>query len=774
MKDNSAEASGRNESGVRGQAGKILGAKTIVAIPPSSPSNSKDEDEESGGENGETIKKTGNTSTKVTPENKDNNVPTAPVKETNKKQPTASLKTCADYQNALGEALKKTSKKADLEKLYTKVQELCKGTFTTQTLVEHVKQQFEARKAQIFASERPTNNDLSELMIFQSNLKKLDNTYKPMKTLEQEFCDHFGNRFTVPFGKVETDPDIVDGKDCALEAQKYFHAARTFGKNNHPAYDFEDLEKYVTAKVKELLNPLNAEVMKYIQILRYLNPNSPYAFPGCNDLADLQNKMAERRVAAESVNITNGPLSMEIIKALGDDQIDVLIERCSELLKTPPADKRKRYAAYSNKYLLDLAKLSRGMDDTAQAWMNGGFHIRKSTDFQTFANKQLTLADRSKLTKAMTLAKSYHHHLFNLLKDYGLSDDADKHQVEGDLSKFLEEAFKDTNENVLYTIMEFTSADTLESVDGFVTFFEGLKKMGNNMVRSLWHSKIFRNKQAGFYRLIYSQMEGRKIPKAVEGVDMNPPMDAKEWLDRVDRNYADKLAPVLDIAQNMQEATAAKNDMLPDGEKDNNDKIDTIYRPVVVLRDMRERSYEILRQFDLFVQDLGIPVGITTALNDMKSYEIGQEGFYKFLRINQKILEYSVHGFDSEYAFQDATNYIKLIEELFKQSKVYKNVFLIISLFDDDSDGCSLQVDGSIVCENKYMENKLRELEKDATWDGHVYLNRFLTEARSLNSVDDVRNLARTFLAAEKADCDAKMKEINEWFGVFLTANFKY
>ena len=638
-----------------------------------------------------------------------------------------------------------------------------------------MKQQFEARKAQIFASELPTNNDLSELMILQSNLKKLDNTYKPEKTFEQEFCDHFSNRFTVPFGKVETDPDIVDGKDCALEAQKYFHAARTFGKNNHPAYDFEDLEKYVTAKVKELLNPLNADVMKYIQILRYLNPKSQYAFPECDGFAALQIKMAERRVAAESICTTNGPLCMETIKALGDDQIEVLIERCSDLLKTLPADQLERYAASSNRYLLELAALARGMDDTAQAWMNSGFHIRKSLEFTTLANKQFTLADRSKLTKAMILARAYHHNLYKYLDKCGLSDDADKHQVEDGLATFLAEAFKSPDQNVLHTILEFTSADTLESIDGFVTFFERLTGLPEKMTTSFSSSNECRNKQAWFYRLILAQLQGRKIPKAVPGVNMIAPNNAKEWFDRVNGTpITSRLAPVLNIAKNMEEVTVAKNDILPDGEKDNNDQIDTIYRPVILLKEMQDKSSSIIRQYNNYMRALGIATDIRTTLNNMDSYRTGHAEFYEFIKRNKKILEYSVDGFNSDHAIQEVTDAIKQIKVLSQQSTLYNNVSLIISIFSKDADGCVLKADGGIVCENKFMENKLRELEQDATWDGHMYLNQFLSNARKLNLATDVRNLARTFLAAEKADLDAKKKQQFDWFGSYLKVKFNY
>ena len=778
--DNSSETSHRHESGIGGQAGKILGAKTLVPNPHPA-SDSQDKSEEPGEssetltETEKTFKKTSEEAAKVTPEVTETKSVIAPEKEIKKKDTIVSFKTCADYQSALAEALKKTSKKNDLETLYAKVQELCKGAFTTQTLVDHVKQQFESRKVQIFASERPTNNDLSELMVLQSNLKKLDNNYKPEKTLEQEFCDHFSSRFTVPFGKVEADPNIVDGKECALESQKYFHAARTIGKNNHPAYAHEDLQKYVTAKVEELLSPLNADVMKYIQILRYLNPDSIYAFPDCNDLAALQNKMAERRTAAfNSVNLTNGPLSMNIIKILDNDQVESLIERCSDLLKNPPIDQFERYAAESNKNLLELVKLARGMDDTAQAWMNSGFHVRKSPEFKTFASKHLTMAARSKLQDAMKLASGYHKYLFIMLKDRGFSDDADIHQIEDDLARFLNGAFKSTSETALDTVINFTSADTVESARGYVNFFEGIEELGELMVKNFWRTKDFRNKHAGFYRLIHAQLRESKVPKVVQDVNMNAPKDVKEWFERVNGAYSgDKLAPVFDIAQIEEDITAAKNDLLPDSAQKTNGQMDSLYRPVAVLMGLKERYKSILKQLRSYLKTHNIQ-DIRTALDNMESYSASHPDFYSFLKCNQKALEYSLRGYNSDFAIQEVTDAIKRSNELSKQTKLYDAVSLIISIFDKEPGGCIIQSDGAIVCENKFMEEKLLELEKDVTWEGHRFLLQFLSEARKFNSVNDVRNLARTFLAAEKAACNAESAQLHVYFGDALIANIYY
>ena len=767
--DNPSEAYRRNEPGV----GKSLGAKTLVAnYSPASDSQGKSEEpnESSETRTEKASKKTSDEAPKVTPDLIETKVLITPVKEIQKKQPTVSLKTCADYQSALSEALKKNNKKTDLETLYAKVQELCKGTFITQTLDEHVKQQFEARKAQIFASERPTNNDFSELMVLQSNLKKLDDTYVPVKTLEQEFCDHFGDRFTAPFGKVEADPEIVDGKDCALDAQKFFHAARTFSKNSHPAYDFEDLEKYVTAKVEELLTPLSADVMKYIQILRYLNPNSSYAFPDCNDLAAVQTKMTERRIAVfKSINLTNGLLSMKIIKILDNDQVEALIERSSDLIATTKL--LEKLAAEINMPLLKLVKLARGMDDIAQAWMNSGFHIRKSTEFQTFANKQLTMADRSNLKEAMNLAFWYHKVLHVYLKTYGFSDDADKHQVEMDLVRFLNKAFKSTDEIVLHTVMDFASADTIESVPGFVTFFEDHKDLEDIFGQCFYNICKLPNKQAGIYRLIRAQLREINILKKVEGVNMDAPKDAKEWFNRVVSITSDKLEPVFNLARNTEEATSAKHDMLPDGDKRNNDVVDSIYRPVAVLTDMKEKYEAIRKQLDTHLQTFGVS-DIRTALDKRESYKDSHPEFYQFLKANEKILEYNVLGFETDYAIQEVSKTIKQNKKLVEQSKLYENVSLIVSIFDEDPDNCVLQADGTISCQNKFMEDKLLELEQDATRNGHKLFVQFLSEARKLNTKDDVRNLAHTYLDAERADCDASIKQHHACFGSYLSGSF--
>ena len=808
---NSSEASRRNEPGVSGQARKTLSAKPLVSTS-RLVSDIHDETKEAAGnsetqgtnekpqqqtsverpkvtpnKNGEnkapitgksetqkTIEKTHNVdpneTTKLThpnsetPQKKD----ITPEKKSEKKHPQDTLKTCAECQSALAEALKKTSKKSELEAIYAKVQELCKGTFTTQTLVEHVKQHIDTRKAQIFASECPAKSDLSELMILQSNLRKLDSTYKPEETLEQEFCDHFGSRFTVPFGKLEANPEIVDGKDCALDAQKYFHAARTFGKNNHPSYSHEDLKEYVTAKVKELLTPLNADVMKYIKILRYLNPESPYAFPDCNDLAALQNKMAERKTAAESINITNGPLRVDFVKKLDEDQIEVLIDRCSKLLAVPLANARDdftpdRHALRSNKSLLELVKFVRGMDETAQAWMNSGFHIRKSTDFQTFANKQLTAADRSKLTKAMNLAYFYHFYLCPCLNCHGLSSDKEMHYMEEGLAKFLEEAFKSTDETVLHTVMDYTSVDKVESVDGFVTFFDVHKDLGQLM--SECFRCVAKDTTAAIYRLVVAQLQERTIPKAVPGVNMNAPKDAKELFKRVKEKG--KLNPVLNIAKNRNDIIAARNDLLPEGDKENNDEFDSIYRSVAILDYLEEKKYnadDFQQMLNNYKRTLGIP-DIRTALDNIESYKDTQRDFYEFLKSNQCILTYSLHGFDSDYAIQDVIQGIKLSKELSKQTDLYRNVSKTVYIFGKESDGCVLQADGTISCENKFIENKLHELERDATKEEHVLFVQFLSEARKLHSVGNVRNLANRFLIAEQTDCRAKYQQLALRYG---------
>ena len=109
----------------------------------------------------------GSISQEETELNKENESQTAKViknstfTETTKKQQDAEpaalvvkpLQTCEDYQGALAEALKTPNDMADLDALYVKVQELCEGPH--KDLAQFVRQQFEARKAEIFASEKP-------------------------------------------------------------------------------------------------------------------------------------------------------------------------------------------------------------------------------------------------------------------------------------------------------------------------------------------------------------------------------------------------------------------------------------------------------------------------------------------------------------------------------------------------------------------------------------------------------------------------------------------
>ena len=775
------EATSTNDSKARGSSGKGLGAARVNENNSLSTSQSQDESGENpdNSENQKTAEKVHERLPVATPElvpqNTETKTPIAPKKESPKKQPSTSLKTCADYQGALAEALKKTSKKTDLETLYAQVQELCKGAFTSQDLVQYVKQQFEARKAQIFASERPTNNDLSELMVLQSNLKKLDNAYKPVKTLEQEFSEHFGNRFTVPFGKVETKTDISDGRDCALEAQKYFHAARTFCENiesmKHPAYDHEDLEAFVTSKIKQLLNPLNADVMKYIQILRYLNPDSPYAFPDCNDFAALQDKMAERTTAVDSVSITNGPLSMKFIKTLGDDQIDALIERCLKLLETPPHDDLERNAATSNKFLLKLVKLAREMDDTAQAWMDSGFHIRKSTEFNNFALKQLKEADRSKLANAMNLACQYHCYLHYYLRYSGFSDDSCLHRVENNLAMFLQEAFKSTSEAVLRTAVDFTSADTVQSAPRFVSFFEDQQELEEEMQASLDDSKNLKDKHSAIYRLIIAQLEENKIPKIVPGVNMNAPTDVREWYERVKRTPNSGLKDVLELAKHKEKANKAKNDMLPESERDNRDQIKSIYRPVIMLRDMEKRyATSIKRKFD----DYNRAFPILNIQDALALYKDSNAELYDFLMVNQKVLEYAAHDFDVDYTSTDMQLYFERSDVLSKLGSLYEEVSLTVAHFSKENSGCVVQSDGAIVCENKFLENKLRELKQDSTWEGLALFHQFLNEAGQKATLAEVQALARTFLDEAKATVNAEQDKLCQWFGKYFDSSFHY
>ena len=410
------------------------------------------------------------------------------------------------------------------------------------------------------------------------------------------------------------------------------------------------------------------------------------------------------------------------------------------------------------------------MDETALAWMNSGFYIRQSTEFQTFANKQLTMDDRSKLIIAMNLANSYHSRLGHYLSRLGFSYDSEKHNMENMLANFLEEAFKSTIESVLHTAIEFTSASTLESVDGFVTFFENQKELGQHMSKCLSSSTI--HKSNPIYRLIVAQLHGRTIPKIVPGVNMNPPKDAKEWFRRV--KEGGKLNPVMNIANSKAAITAAKNDMLPEGEKENNDDFDSIYRSADILsaleRNLSANIYQ--KQIDMHMSDSHIP-DIRTALDNMQSYKHTNRNFYQLLNSYQRTLNYSLHGFDSDFVIQDVITKIRIIKDRMELRSLYTNVSKITALFGKAANGCLLQAGGTISCENKFIEDTLHELEQDATKRGHVLFTEFLSEARKLNSVDDVRNLARTYLVAESADLLDEIME-SGWYNVSVHSVISY
>ena len=104
------------DSKAHGSSGKGLGAKVHLNNTPSE-SHSQDEIEENL-DNNETLKTTEKEHHKLpaetpelVPQNTETKTPIAPKKESQKKQPATSLKTCAEYQGALAEALKKRAKR---------------------------------------------------------------------------------------------------------------------------------------------------------------------------------------------------------------------------------------------------------------------------------------------------------------------------------------------------------------------------------------------------------------------------------------------------------------------------------------------------------------------------------------------------------------------------------------------------------------------------------------------------------------------------------------
>ena len=460
--------------------------------------------------------------------------PTPP--EPPKKQPDVEppkpvvnpLQTCEDYQSALAKALKTPNEVADLEALFVKVKELCEGPH--QDLTQYVKQQFDARKTEIFASEKPIYNDLTELQATQNHLKQLDTTYRPVKALEQEFCEHFGPKFTTPFGKVESNPDIPEGKDCALEARKHFQAARTFcanyGPMKHPAYEHIVLENYLIAKIKELSNPVHDDIMKYIRILRHLRPNSPYAFTGCDDLAAVQIKLAEGikeppkpivkvktdlAVPFKDINVSNGPLTIETIKALDDDQLTEIGYDCIDMgmFKT-----KESFSRLLNLHLLKLAHLSIQIGGNALDWMDSGFNVCQSPQFLSVVRSQHMMKSSalSYLERVIYYAIPYRRYLYKYLNIVGASDEADKCQVEENLLVFLETALKQATPVDLDDLLRLTSIQSIDEVDESVRFFERNKELIGPMRLSFSPSYKNKNKHAALYSLIIEKLDELYAP----------------------------------------------------------------------------------------------------------------------------------------------------------------------------------------------------------------------------------------------------------------------
>ena len=723
---------------------------------------------------------------------------------------------CKESQEALLKALKNVTEAADLEALYAKMQTDCKETDP----VQFIRQKFEARKAEIFACERPPQSDLSDLQTMQNNIMHLDKTYKPGKPLREEFCEHFGNRFTSPFSKVEANPDIPDAKDRALEALKYFHAAFTFcttctSSMKHPAYEHCLLEDYLTEKIKQLLDPLHADAMNYIKILRFLDPTSPYAFVGCNDLEAVRSKHAKDQkgetpeaeesedyklidgiinktkltaeqvkeledqqpktlgkketelvVRFEDINISHGLLSIETIKTLDDKQLEELRIKCEEIGKNPPEDKTAIFAADANSALLDVVKHTRGMDGTAKAWMDNGFHVLRSEQFQEFAKKQLDKKDRGGLVKAMKLAAEYHRRQKDYMEACGFMEDSDNHMVEGDLASFLEEAFERLNDNVMDTVLWFATPKSIGDVGGLVNFFAGLKDL-KNMPDFFADTVDSRNKQGAIYRLVIAKLKELNIQSATKGLNVDAPKDYKDWFAKVTHRNDDQLAPALKVAKNKEDSVAAKNDLLPESKQEKNDQFDAVYRSATVLWDMREHWFKILDRLQEFRAVTGI-MDFEISKEKMKELEVKHPDEWKFIKENKKILEYISRGIDSKHASDDILKTKKQYDKLKQLSKSYKSMSAITGHFSKDPPECVL-IQGSISCQNKPLEFKLRELEHEKTKEGHGLFLRFLDEARKLGTPQDVQTLASSFLSAERAECNEKLSELEMLFGEFFT-----
>ena len=192
-----------------------------------------------------------------------------------------------------------------------------------------------------------------------------------------------------------------------------------------------------------------------------------------------------------------------------------------ETLKTLDSSQRKKFLNMTtehldmNQNLLNLADLARQIGGSALDWMNSGFHVLQSPEFQSFVRSQIKIIQPSRsVLHAILFLCNYKHNFYNYLKSCGVFDEADKCQVEKSLLEFLNAVLKQQLEERelqlglvdLDIVLRLTSIQSNDDVDEYFQFFKRNKHLISPFRVSFALSFKNKNKHAAVYNLIYEKL----------------------------------------------------------------------------------------------------------------------------------------------------------------------------------------------------------------------------------------------------------------------------
>lgn len=335
------------------------------------------------------------------------------------------LTPCDFAKDALETALMKSSDVETIEKCLQHIKEACQDSSFACVL-----ELFKFKKSTALSYKHSTERDLQNLLIMQRNLQTLDKAYKVEKPLEEEFCEAFGSKFTLPYSLIEADPSVAGAKGKAKEAAEAFPLARMFCKNlptmkHHPSYDYSTLVFFLIDRIKKVSEP--SQVMHNVRILRLLRPTSKWAFPGCVELSDLQTKVAATKASEAKGNIP--PIKYyESILSINDlntdyntEQLSLMQKEAEKVCSDTTLTKQQLYAAKVNRSsiaLVNYLNTTLPSDQKALAWIDTSCKIFdfEGDECREFLKKQYD-ADKDVLEAALKEAIEMHINNAYFLKE---------------------------------------------------------------------------------------------------------------------------------------------------------------------------------------------------------------------------------------------------------------------------------------------------------------------------------------------------------------------